>query len=167
MAKFKSTQWPVHYHEHHEVERNQVDPQYAQYSPLIKKDAAKVHIQKFFSKWDVYSSAHFPYYEKWEKKTIRFIILTLDLSQTGKKHAKPPESTKLDYQQPKEAWRNTSSLFSAFGPISTTLKAFSIELTETPTSNGSLSNIENPWSDKLIRRCRSKTKANYGMGSWS
>ena len=38
-------------HENHEVERNQVDLQYAQYSPLIiKKDAAKVHIQQFFSK---------------------------------------------------------------------------------------------------------------------
>ena len=153
-----------------------------------------------------------------KKKTIRFIILTLDHSQTGKKHAKPPESTKLDYQQPIRSMKeyltcafgnctilkspklsllppklsefeslvqimsninkhqncheippppptqkkkkkskrenpNTSSLFSAFGPISTTLKAFSIELTETPTSNGSLSNIEKPWSDKLIRRC--------------
>ena len=72
----------------------------------------------------------------------------------------PPKKKKSKRENP-----NTSSLFSAFGPISTTLKAFSIELTETPTSNGSLSNIEKPWSDKLIRRCRSKTKANYGMGS--
>lgn len=40
LTKFRSTQRPIHYHEHHEVERNQVDPQYAQYSPLIKKDAA-------------------------------------------------------------------------------------------------------------------------------
>ena len=68
MAKFKSTQWPIHYHEHHEVERNQVDPLHAQYSPLIKKDAAKVHIHQFFSKWDVYSSAHIPILQKMGKK---------------------------------------------------------------------------------------------------
>ena len=39
----------------------------------------------------------FPYYKKWEKRTIMFIILTQDLSQMGKMYAKPPESTKLDY----------------------------------------------------------------------
>ena len=38
------------YQQHHEAERNQADPQYARYSPLIKKDAAEVHIQQFFSK---------------------------------------------------------------------------------------------------------------------
>ena len=80
-------------------------------------------------------------------------------------HEIPPPTPHPKKKNLKEKTQNTSSLFSAFGPISTTLKAFSIELTETPTSNGSLSNIEKPWSDKLIRRCRSKTKANYGMGS--
>ena len=48
-----------------------------------------------------------------KKKTIRFIILTLDHSQTGKKHAKPPESTKLDYQQPKRSMKEY--LTCAFG----------------------------------------------------
>ena len=50
-------------HENHEVERNQVDLQYAQYSPLIiKKDAAKVHIQPFYSKWEMSSPLlTFPY----------------------------------------------------------------------------------------------------------
>lgn len=43
---------------------------------------------------------------------------------------------------------NTSSLFSAFGPISTILKSFSRELTEIPTSNGSLSSTAKPWNQK-------------------
>ena len=41
---------------------------------------------------------------------------------------------------------NTSSFFSAFGPISTILKAFSTELTEIPTNNGSLPSPDKPWS---------------------
>lgn len=43
---------------------------------------------------------------------------------------------------------NTSSLFSAFGPISTILKSFSRELTEIPTSNGSRSSTAKPWNQK-------------------
>ena len=81
-------------------------------------------------------------------------------------HEIPPTPPQKKKKKSKRENPNTS-LFSAFGPISTTLKAFSIELTETPTSNGSLSNIEKPWSDNLIRKCQSKTKANYGMGSLS
>lgn len=46
----------------------------------------------------------------------------------------------------------TSSLLSAFGPISTILYAFSKLLTEIPMNKGSLSSIDKPWGCEFNQR---------------